>query len=144
MKLSKLGVMPLIALLLSAAVQAHTPPKGAKVYFVDVVDGAEVRSPLRIHFGIDGFGITPAGTPGKVRHNAGHYHLLVNLDQLPALDAPIPRDEHHLHFDQGETSTLLELPPGRHTLQLLLGDEEHEPHDPVLMSEKITITVKGE
>ena len=86
--------------------------------------------------------MTPAGTKGKIRHTAGHHHLLVNVEKLPDLDLPIPRDEKHLHFDQGETETILNLPPGNHTLQLLLGDEDHEPQAPALYSDKITITVK--
>ena len=121
---------------------AHTPPAGAKVFFVGLEDGAVVESPVRVRFGIEGYGITPAGTRGKIRHRAGHHHLLLDANGLPDLDEPIPRDAHHLHFDQGETETVLELPPGRHTLQLLLGDEDHEPLDPLLVSEEITITVK--
>ena len=121
---------------------AHSPPEGAQVYFIGIEDGAVVTSPFLVRFGIEGFGITPAGTKGKVRHTAGHHHLLVDVEQLPDLNAPIPRDEHHLHFDQGETETTLELPPGPHTLQLLLGDEEHEPQAPALYSPKITIQVE--
>jgi hypothetical protein len=101
-----------------------------------------VHSPFKVRFGIQGFGITPAGTTGKIRHTAGHHHLLIDVDQPPDLDAPIVRDARHLHFDRGETETTLNLPPGRHSLQLLLGDEDHEPHDPPLISKKITITVK--
>ena len=132
-----------LALLLSATqAWTHSPPKHAKVYFIGLQEGDVVKSPFMVKFGIEGFGITPAGTKGKQRHTAGHHHLLVNVDELPDLDAPIPRDQHHIHFDRGETEVLLELPPGRHTLQLLLGDEEHEPQDPPLISEKITITVE--
>ena len=132
----------LILMLTSLTATAHTPPPGARVFFVGIEDGAVVESPFKVEFGIEGFGITPAGTRGKVRHKAGHHHLLVDVDTLPNLDAPIPRDAHHLHFDGGETETVLDLPPGRHTLQLLLGDEDHEPQYPVLKSEKITVRVK--
>ncbi len=129
-------------LLVTAALHAHTPPASAKVYFIGLEDGAIVKSPFEIRFGIKDFGVTPAGTTGKQRHTAGHHHLLIDLDQLPDMDEVIPRDENHIHFDQGETETLLKLPPGRHTLQLLLGDEQHEPHDPPLISEKITVIVE--
>ena len=138
------GIRLAISILLFAfvsVVTAHTPPGHARVYFVELKDGAVVESPFRVQFGIQGFGITPAGTTGKERHTAGHHHLLVDVDSLPDMDEPIPQDPHHIHFDAGETETLLELPPGEHTLQLLLGDEDHEPHDPALLSEKITITV---
>jgi len=122
-------------------VVAHTPPQHAKVYFVDLESRAVVNSPFKVKFGIKGFGIVPAGTKGKERHKAGHHHLLVNVDKLPDMDEPIPRDTRYIHFDQGETETLLELPRGRHTLQLLLGDENHEPQDPPLYSKKITVIV---
>ncbi len=121
---------------------AHTPLDHAKVFFIGLEDGAVVRNPVKVKFGIKGFGITPAGTKGKRRHTAGHHHLLLDLNTMPSLDESIPRDEHHLHFDQGETETELDLVPGKHTLQLLLGDEQHEPQDPPLISEKITITVE--
>ena len=129
-------------LLATSSALAHTPPKHAKIYFIGLEDGVVVKSPFKVEFGIKGFGITPAGTKGKRRHTAGHHHLLVDVEQLPDMDETIPRDAQHIHFDQGETEALLELPPGKHTLQLLLGDEEHEPQDPPLISEKITITVK--
>ena len=132
----------LISLLATSLAVAHTPPEHAKVYFIGLKDGAVVKSPIKVQFGIKGFGITPAGTKGKERHTGGHHHLLVDVEQLPDLSEPVPRDAHHMHFDQGETGTMLELPPGKHTLQLLLGDEEHEPQDPPLISEKIMITVQ--
>ena len=135
-------IVLLVLLLATSWAVAHTPPEHAKVYFIELKDGAVVKSPFKVKFGIKGFGITPAGTKGKERHTAGHHHLLVDVEQLPDLSEPVPRDAHHIHFDQGETETTLELPPGKHTLQLLLGDEEHEPQDPPLISGKITITVQ--
>jgi hypothetical protein len=132
----------LLALFLPSLTTAHTPPDEARVFFVNLVDGQVVRSPVKVRFGIEGFGIIPAGATDKRRHTAGHHHLLVDVDQLPDLDSPIPRDARHLHFDQGETAAFIELPPGEHTLQLLLGDEDHEPHAPALVSEKITIVVE--
>lgn len=135
-------VVMLLALAATQLLVAHTPPSHARVFFENIKDGDVVESPIKILFGIEGFGITPAGTKGKIRHTAGHHHLLVNVEHLPDLDSTIPRDEKHLHFDQGETETLLNLSTGKHTLQLLLGDEQHEPQDPALFSEKITITVK--
>jgi hypothetical protein len=132
----------LIVLFVSAMAVAHEPPLNARVFFIGIEDGAVVESSFEVKFGIEGFGITPAGTKSKIRHRAGHYHLLVDMDFLPNQDRPIPRNEHMLHFDAGETETVLVLPPGTHTLQLLLGDEDHEPHSPVLMSKKITIEVQ--
>ena len=132
----------LISLLAISWAVAHTPPEHAKVYFIGLKDGAVVKSPFKVKFGIKGFGITPAESKGKERHTGGHHHLLVDVEQLPDLSEPAPRDARHIHFDQGETETMLELSPGKHTLQLLLGDEEHEPQDPPLISEKITIKVQ--
>ncbi|MEJ2589973.1 MAG: DUF4399 domain-containing protein [Candidatus Thiodiazotropha sp.] len=132
----------LLSLLISTLAAAHTPPPNARVFFIGLEDGAVVKSPFKVKFGIEGFGITPAGTTGRIRHTAGHHHLLVDVERLPDMAAPIPRDAHHLHFDKGETEAVLDLPPGTHTLQLLLGDEEHEPQDPPLLSKKITVHVE--
>ena len=137
--------VPLVAsllLLATAPLAAHTPPKHARLFFIGLDDGSVVESPVRVRMGIEGFGITPAGTTGKRRHQAGHHHLLVDVDQLPDMSQPIPADAQHLHYDNGETEVLLQLSPGRHTLQLLLGDEDHEPQEPPLISKKITITVR--
>ncbi len=135
-------VMLLGLLLVGSLSWAHTPPKTAKVFFIGLSDGMTVSSPLTVKFGIEGFGITPAGTKGKRRHTAGHHHLLIDLQELPELDEAIPRDAQHRHFDQGETETVLNLSKGEHTLQLLLGDESHEPQDPALFSQKIRIVVE--
>lgn len=131
-----------LLLLVALAASAHSPPQHARVYFIEPTDNSVVRSPFKVRFGIEGFGITPAGTVGRRRHTAGHHHLLVDVEQLPELDSPVPRDARHLHFDRGETETVLDLPPGRHTLQLLLGDEQHEPQDPPLLSDRIMIIVE--
>lgn len=136
------SVLAIPLLLVATLVDAHSPPKQARVYFIGLTDGAVVESPLKVKFGIEGFGITPAGTTGKQRHTAGHHHVLLDVVQKPDMDTPIPRDARHIHFDDGETEALLQLPPGDHTLQLLLGDEQHEPQDPPLMSEKIRVTVR--
>ncbi|WP_037374386.1 DUF4399 domain-containing protein [Sedimenticola selenatireducens] len=136
------SILAIPLLLVATFVNAHSPPKEAKVYFIGLTDGAVVESPLKVKFGIEGFGITPAGTTGTRRHTAGHHHVLMDVVQMPDMDAPIPRDAKHIHFDDGETEALLQLTPGKHTLQLLLGDEQHEPQDPPLFSKKIEITVR--
>ena len=138
-------VLPLLlsaALALPATLLAHTPGEHAKVYFKNLKDGDTISMPYKVEFGIEGYGIVPAGTKDKRRHTAGHHHLLVDHPGKLDLDEPIPHDEHCMHFDAGETEAVLNLPPGKHTLQLLLGDESHEPTDPPLMSEKITVIVK--
>ena len=122
----------------SAAIGGPTPsPPGAKVEFVDLKDGAVIGPKTMIHFGLHGMGVAPAGTK---KANSGHYHLLIDTD-LPPLDQPIPNDENHLHFGGGQTEVELSLPPGPHTLQLLLGDENHIPHTPPVYSDKIHVTV---
>ncbi|MEN8167257.1 MAG: DUF4399 domain-containing protein, partial [Pseudomonadota bacterium] len=105
-------LVTLTLLLVTGITGAHTPPQHARVYFIGLEDGAVVKSPFKVKFGIKGFGITPAGTTGKRRHTAGHHHLLVDMEQLPDMDEAIPRDAHHIHFDQGKCETLLELPAG--------------------------------
>jgi len=121
-----------------AAAGGPTPsPPGAKAYFVDLRDGAIIGRNTTVHFGLHGMGIAPAGT---IRPNTGHHHLLIDTE-LPPLDAPIPSDENHLHFGAGQTEVDLNLAPGPHTLQLLLGDANHVPHSPPVMSELIHVTV---
>lgn len=128
------------ALLSTAQAQMPRSPSvaGAKVYIAEPKDGAQVKGPVRVVMGLTGMGVAPAGIDVA---ETGHHHILVNVDALPALDMPIPADDRHRHFGKGQTETTLTLPPGKHTLQLLLGDKNHVPHNPPLVSEKITITV---
>lgn len=138
--LTRLLCTAVLGLATAATALAATPaPEGASVYFIDLTDGAVVKSPLTVRFGLHGMGVAPAGVD---RPNTGHHHLLVDVAELPALDQPIPADEHHRHFGAGQTEATLELAPGKHTLQLLLGDELHIPHQPPVVSERITITVE--
>jgi len=124
---------------LSAAAFARTAaPEGAKVYFITPSDGAEVSSPVKVKFGLSGMGVAPAGTE---KEKTGHHHILVNT-KLENYEDPIPADDNHRHFGGGQTEATLDLPPGTHTLQLLVGDHNHIPHDPPVESEVITITVK--
>lgn len=110
-----------------------------KLFFISPTDGELVKNPVRIKFGINGMNIVPAGVDEPM---SGHHHLLINLDKLPSMNMPIPADKNHLHFGKGQTETIMELPKGKHTLQLLLGNHIHIPHEKPLMSEKIEITVE--
>lgn len=111
----------------------------AEVSILEPSDGATVSSPVSVKFGIKGMILMPAG----IAHpESGHHHLLVDVDELPDLTQPIPADAQHIHFGKGQTETTLELSPGEHTLQLLLGDQYHRPHDKPVISKKITITVQ--
>ena len=112
--------------------------EAAELYIISPADGAKVQSPVTVTFGLKGMGVAPAGV---AREKTGHHHLLVDLETLPNLNLPIPSDPNHIHFGGGQTETKLELKPGTHTLQLLLGDAAHMPHRPAVLSEKITITV---
>lgn len=127
-------------LMVGSTALARTPaPAGAQLYFISPQDGDTVGSLVTVRFGLDGMGVAPAG----VQHpNTGHHHLLVNAPSQPALDQPLPADANHKHFGGGQTQTTVELPPGQHTLQLIMGDHNHVPHDPPVMSHAITITVK--
>jgi hypothetical protein len=111
---------------------------GAEVYIQAPADGAEVRSPFLVRFGLRGMGVAPATVTTA---NTGHHHLLIDVDALPPDDLPLPATDNIRHFGAGQTETEISLPPGRHTLQLVLGDALHIPHDPPLRSAKITITV---
>jgi Domain of unknown function (DUF4399) len=127
-------------LLMAGAVLARAPaPAGAAVYFIAPANGEVVKSPVTVKFGLKGMGVAPAGVDNP---KTGHHHLLIDLAKLPAMDSPLPADANHKHFGGGQTETSIELAPGTHTLQLLVGDMNHIPHDPPIVSEKITITVK--
>ena len=110
----------------------------AEVFIISPKDGEEVSSPFEVVFGLQGMGIAPAGINFP---NTGHHHLLIDLDQLPDLKSGIPADAQHLHFGKGQTQALIELDPGEHSLQLLLGDWMHVPHETPVVSEKIKILV---
>jgi Domain of unknown function (DUF4399) len=109
----------------------------AEVYFIDLKDGMTVPAKLKIYFGLRNMGVAPAGSE---RENSGHHHLLVDTE-LPRLDQPIPNDFNHLHFGAGQTETEITLKPGAHTLQLLMGDKDHIPHTPPVMSPLIRVRV---
>ena len=111
---------------------------GARVFFISPADGDQLTNPVTIEFGIEGMSVVPAGTEAE---HSGHHHLLIDTG-MPAEDLPIPADQNHIHFGDGSTSTTIELAPGEHTLQLLLGDHLHIPHAPPVASETITVTVE--
>ena len=122
-----------VSLIFSISVAAS-----AEVFIISPKDGEEVSSPFEVIFGLQGMGIAPAGINFP---NTGHHHLLIDLDQLPDLKSGIPADAQHLHFGKGQTQALIELDPGEHSLQLLLGDWMHVPHETPVVSEKIKILV---
>ena len=124
----------------AAVAQDRTPsPPGAELYIVSPTDGATVTSPVTVRFGLRGMGVAPAGVETA---RTGHHHLLVDVEALPPLDEPVPADAQHIHFGGGQTEVSIALPPGRHTLQLLLGDHNHIPHEPPVVSPRISITVE--
>ncbi|MEN7526291.1 MULTISPECIES: DUF4399 domain-containing protein [unclassified Cupriavidus] len=127
------------ALFSTLAIPLTPAPKGAETYIIWPGDGAVIEGgKLWVRMGLKGMGVCPKGIE---RPNCGHHHLLIDVE-LPPLDKEIPNDRNHLHFGAGETDARIELPPGKHTLQLLLGDSKHVPFDPPIYSKKITITVR--
>ena len=116
-------------------------PDDAKLYIISPADGATVEKTFTIQFGLKGMGVAPAGIYMGDEMPTGHHHLLVDVDKVD-LTIPVMKNDTHIHFGGGQTETTLTLEPGEHTLQLLLGDHAHMPHDPPLLSEKITVTVK--
>jgi hypothetical protein len=121
-----------------AAGMVSEAPANAYVYLIAPINGATVSSPVAVKFGLSGMGVAPAGVD---KDNTGHHHLLVDLAELPGMAQPLPATDQIKHFGGGQTETALELAPGEHTLQLLLGNYAHVPHDQPVLSEKITITV---
>ena len=134
-----LSVLAPIAVAQDPAGLPRTPaPPGAEVYIQTPANGAEVRSPVLVRFGLRGMGVAPATVTTA---NTGHHHLLIDVDTLPPDNLPLPSSDQVRHFGAGQTEAEIALPPGTHTLQLVLGDFQHVPHDPPVRSEKITITV---
>ncbi len=119
--------------------RAQTPaPADASLYIIYPRDGQRIRGGFPVRFGLRNMGVTHAGDKTA---NMGHHHLLVDVDETIDPNEPIPTDKQHLHFGAGQTETRLELPPGKHTLQLVLGDADHKPFAPLLASKKVTVTV---
>jgi hypothetical protein len=134
------AAVALVASLISGAACATSAPDNAYLYIGWPTDGQVVAAgkPFKVWFGLRNMGVAPKGVGAP---NTGHHHLLIDTE-LPAAGQEIPSDRNHLHFGAGETETTIELPPGKHTLQLMMGDENHIPHTPAVFSKKITITVK--
>jgi len=135
----------MIGAILLCAVPAQageTPaPDGAKLYIISPADGAKLASPVKVVFGLSGMGVAPAGVE---KENTGHHHLFVDapLPEGAALNEAIVKDAQHLHFGDGQTEAKVDLAPGKHTLQLLLGDHNHIPHKAPVASEVVTIIVE--
>ena len=137
-------LIPLAALLMTASINcfaAATPrttsPEGARIYIISPAQGAVVESPVTVKFGLAGMGVAPAGTDVA---NTGHHHLLVDGKMPTAMDMPLGKEVKH--FGGGQTETVIILEPGEHTLQLILGDKTHVPHNPPVVSEIISVTVE--
>ena len=119
-------------------------PKGAKAYIILPKDGKTVKPKFKVAFGLRGMGVCPAGivTPeGKSPPNTGHHHLLIDMEKLPPMNQPLAASDNLKHFGGGQTEAVIELKPGKHTLQLVFADFAHIPHDPPIVSEKVTIAV---
>jgi hypothetical protein len=130
----------IVITLFSNGIYAHSVAKQASAFIISPKNNAVLNNPVKIKFGVKGILIAPAGVN---KHKAGHYHLLVDVTEPISLDDPIPRNQNHIHFDQGELETTIKLSPGKHSLQLVVADEEHEPFEE-LISKKITIQVTKE
>lgn len=124
-----------------APASAQTPsPVGAKVYFINLKDGAKMKIPFLVQFGLSGMGIAPAGVE---KPNTGHHHLLIDAKlSAEEMKGAIPADATHVHFGAGQTEAMVTLPKGKHTLQLVLGDWSHIPHATPVTSQTITVIVE--
>jgi len=144
---SLIAIVAITGNLNGAAIAGETPSnESAKQYFISPQDGDVIKGPVKVIFGLSGMGVAPAGIDME---NTGHHHIFVNRpalgeweDGADELDANIITDDQHIHFGKGQTETMLDLPKGTHTLQLVLGDKDHIPHNPPITSDIITITVE--
>ena len=128
----------ILIILLFVTPAAADDSAAVSLYFISPSDGETVSSPVTVRFGLSGMGVAPAGSDVA---NTGHHHLLLDLDELPPMDRPLPKNANVIHFGGGQTETVLSLPPGEHRLQLLLGNASHIPHESPVISDPITITV---
>jgi hypothetical protein len=113
-------------------------PPGAKVWIIEPKDGATVKNPITVKFGVEGIKLVPAGTDEP---DGGHHHLLIDT-KIEDYNAPIPADAQHIHYGKAQTEGTIELSPGKHTLQDVFADKNHIPHEPPVQSDVITITVE--
>jgi hypothetical protein len=141
LRLSLAAAFVAVTALVATIASAQTPsPPGAAVYFINLKDGDTVTSPFKVQFGLTGMGVAPAGSQNP---NTGHHHLLIDTQLTPEqMKQPIPADAQHRHFGGGQTEAVLTLPAGQHTLQLVLADGSHVPHEPPVVSPVITVLVK--
>ena len=129
----------ILAMVGAASAQDRTESKtGAELYFISPGDGETVSGKVSVRFGLRGMGVAPAGID---KAGTGHHHLIIDAPLQP-MDEPVLKDAHHRHFGGGQTEVDIELAPGPHTLQLVLGDHNHVPHSPPVVSERITVTVE--
>lgn len=136
-----LTIFALFSLMTSALANdlVSKSPPDATLYIIEPIDGTTVSKTFKVIFGLSGMGVAPAGTNIE---NTGHHHILIDMDNLPNLAKPLPATDQIRHFGGGQTETELTLSPGEHTLQIILGNYVHIPHDKPIISEKITITIK--
>ena len=134
-KILMLLILTLVSSITNGASQSK---EGAGVFFISPKDGQTVKNPIQLSFGLEGMKLVEAGINSPY---SGHHHLLINVDQLPDMNSPIPADNKHIHFGKGQDSAVINLKPGEYTLQLLFADYLHIPHDKPLISKKITVKV---
>ena len=143
MKTMLMSALMIVSFAAGGAAAADLPlspsPADASVFFIEPVDGATVPATFTVKFGLKGMAIAPAGTD---QPNSGHHHLLIDVSDAPDMKLPLPATEHVVHFGKGQTETQVTLPPGKHTLQLVFANYLHIPHDPPVVSQRITVTVK--
>lgn len=134
-KILMLLTLTLVSSITNGASQSR---EGASVFFISPKDGQTVKNPIQLSFGLEGMELVEAGINNPY---SGHHHLLINVDQLPDINSPIPADNKHIHFGKGQSTSSINLEPGHYTFQLLFADYLHIPHDKPLISKKISIKV---
>jgi Domain of unknown function (DUF4399) len=141
MKITRLIALSAVLICLTSAAHAQgkPAPKDALLYFVWPQNGATIKGGFWCRFGLRNMGVTHAGDDFQ---NTGHHHLLIDVSEALDPNEPIPQDKSHLHFGSGQTETRIELAPGKHTLQLVLGDAKHYPFSPPIVSDKISVRIK--
>jgi hypothetical protein len=135
-----LAILLLAVFGLAGALERTPSPAGVELYFIGLKDHDVVAANLVVHFGLKGMGVAPAGVTAE---NTGHHHLLIDTPLPADLSLPLPAIEGKLlHFGKGQTEATVTLAPGRHSLQLVLGDSRHVPFDPLVASKVLMIEVR--
>lgn len=114
-----------LELAVEASYTVVSAPPERRVFFVEPADGAKVKSPFKVEFGLIGMGLTPASEAATIPDKTqGHHHIIIHSGPLGPGEL-VPADATNIHYGLAETETELELEPGKYSLTLQFADGLH-------------------